>query len=146
MAQIVKKLPAAQETRLRSLGQEDSPGEGMAIHSYTLAWRIPWTEEPCEPQSTGLQRVGHDWVANTFTGNSTIAFITGDFWVDCRDPYFIINCTSWSACPQEENKRMILWVECLRLPKFVDYLCKFAQLFQDPAWGRGETTFAEGTC
>ena len=33
----------------------------MATHSSILAWRIPWTEEPCGPQSLGLQRVGHDW-------------------------------------------------------------------------------------
>ena len=33
----------------------------MATHSSILAWRIPWTEEPSETQSMGLQRVGHDW-------------------------------------------------------------------------------------
>ena len=40
---------------------EDSPGEGNATHSSVLTWRIPWTEEPGGLQSTGLQRVGHDW-------------------------------------------------------------------------------------
>ena len=35
-----------QETQIRSMGQEDPPEEGMAIHSSNLAWRIPWTEEP----------------------------------------------------------------------------------------------------
>ena len=39
--------------------------EGTATHSSILAWRIPWTEEPGGLQSTGLQRVGHDWVTNT---------------------------------------------------------------------------------
>ena len=39
----------------------------MATHSGILAWRIPWTEEPGGLQSMGLQRVGHDWVTNTFT-------------------------------------------------------------------------------
>ena len=46
MAQMVKNLPAVQETWVQSLGWEDSPGEGMAIYSSNLAWRIPWTEEP----------------------------------------------------------------------------------------------------
>ena len=49
-----------QETRVRFLGGEDALEEEMATHSSTLAWRIPWTEEPGGLQSTGLQRVGHD--------------------------------------------------------------------------------------
>ena len=60
MAQTVKNPPAIQETRVRSLGQEDPLEKGMAIHSSILAWRIPWTEEPGELQSIGFQRVGHD--------------------------------------------------------------------------------------
>ena len=43
---MVKNLPAMQETRVQSLGQEDHLEKEMAIHSSTLAWRIPWTEEP----------------------------------------------------------------------------------------------------
>ena len=46
MAQIVKNLPAVQETWLRSLGQEDPLEKEMAIHPSTIAWKIPWTEEP----------------------------------------------------------------------------------------------------
>ena len=46
VAQMVKNLPAVQETLVQSLGQEDSLQEGMATHSSFLAWRIPWTEEP----------------------------------------------------------------------------------------------------
>ena len=46
VAQIVKNLPATQETGVRSLGGEDLLEKGMAIHSSILAWRIPWTEEP----------------------------------------------------------------------------------------------------
>ena len=60
VAQTVKNPPAIQETRVRSLGQEDPLEKGMAIHSSILAWRIPWTEEPGELQSIGFQRVGHD--------------------------------------------------------------------------------------
>ena len=46
-----------QKTWIRSLGQEDPLEEGMATHSSILAWRIPWTEEPCGLQSMGLERV-----------------------------------------------------------------------------------------
>ena len=45
MAQMVKNLPAKQETWVRSLGREDLLEKGMATHSSILAWRIPWTEE-----------------------------------------------------------------------------------------------------
>ena len=45
---------------VRSLGWEDPLEEEMAIHSSTVAWKIPWTEEPCKLQSMGSQRVGHD--------------------------------------------------------------------------------------
>ena len=60
VAQMVNNLPAMQETCVQSLGQEDSLEREMATHSSILAWRIPWTEEPCGIQSMGLQRVGHD--------------------------------------------------------------------------------------
>ena len=60
MAQMVKCLPAMRETRVRSLGQEDPLEKQMATHSSTLAWKIPWTEEPSRLQSTGSQRVGQD--------------------------------------------------------------------------------------
>ena len=46
MAQREKNLPAMQETRVRSLDQEDPLEKGMATHSSILAWKIPWTEEP----------------------------------------------------------------------------------------------------
>ena len=49
-----------QETRVRSLGWEDPLGKEMANHSSTLAWEIPWMEEPGEVQFTGLQRVRHN--------------------------------------------------------------------------------------
>ena len=60
MAQMVKNVPAMQETCVRSLGGEDSLEKGMATHSSILVWRIPWTEEPGGQQSIGSQRVGHD--------------------------------------------------------------------------------------
>ena len=60
VAQMVKSLPAVQETQVRSLGQEDPLEKGMATHSSSLAWKNSWTEEPCRLESMGLQRVGHD--------------------------------------------------------------------------------------
>ena len=58
--QTVKHLPAMRETRVRFLVREDPLEKEMAIHSSTLAWKIPWTEEPDRLQSMGLQRVRHD--------------------------------------------------------------------------------------
>ena len=46
VAQMVKNLPAMQETRVQSLGWEDPLEKGMATHFSILAWKIPWTEEP----------------------------------------------------------------------------------------------------
>ena len=60
VAQTVKHLSAMLETWVQSLGQEDPLEKEMATHSSTLAWKIPWTEEPGRLQSMGLQRVGHD--------------------------------------------------------------------------------------
>ena len=60
VAQKVKCLPAMRETRVQSPGWEDPPEKEMATHSSTLAWEIPWTEEPRRLQSTGLQRLGHN--------------------------------------------------------------------------------------
>ena len=63
MTQWVKNPPAmqeAQEMPFRFLGREDSLEEEMATHSSILTWKIPWTEEPGELQSIGLQRIGHD--------------------------------------------------------------------------------------
>ena len=53
VAQMVKNLPAMQETQVQSLGREDPLKEGMATHSSVLAWRVPWTEEPGRLQSMG---------------------------------------------------------------------------------------------
>ena len=60
MAQTVKRLPTVWETRLRSLVQEDPLEKEMAPYSSTLAWKIPWMEEPGRLQSMGSQRVGHE--------------------------------------------------------------------------------------
>ena len=60
VTQMVKNLPAIQETPVQSLGQEDPLEKGTPIHSSILTWRIPWTEEPGGLQSMGLQRVEHN--------------------------------------------------------------------------------------
>ena len=60
VTQMVKNLPAVQETWVRSLGLEDPLEKGMATHSNVLPWRIPWTEEPGGLQSVGSQRDGHN--------------------------------------------------------------------------------------
>ena len=56
VAQTVKRLSTMQETRVRSLGQEDPLEKEMAIHSSTIAWKIPWTEEPSRLQSIRSQK------------------------------------------------------------------------------------------
>ena len=60
VAQRLKHLPGMQETRVQSLGWEDPLEKEMATHSGTLAWRIPWREEPGRLQSMGSQTVGQD--------------------------------------------------------------------------------------
>ena len=65
VAQIVKNLPAMQETQVRSLAWEDPLEKWMTAHSSILAWRNPWTEEPGRLQSMESERVGHNWVINT---------------------------------------------------------------------------------
>ena len=57
MAQTAKNLPAMQETQVQSLGGEDPLEKGVATHPSTLAWRIPWTEEPGGLQFTEWQEL-----------------------------------------------------------------------------------------
>ena len=66
VAQMVKNLPAMQETWVWSVGWEDLLKKGVTTQSSALAWRIPWAEGPGRLQSTGSQRIGHDCVTNTF--------------------------------------------------------------------------------
>ena len=56
---MVKNQPVMQETRVQSLHQKDPLEEEMATHSRTVAWEIPWTEEPGGPQSESCKRVGN---------------------------------------------------------------------------------------
>ena len=73
VAQSVKNLPAVQETWVRSLGREGALEKEMATHSSILTWEISWTEEPGGLQSIASQRIGHDWVTNTYLLTSCVA-------------------------------------------------------------------------
>ena len=68
-----------QETWVQYLGQKDPLEKEMATHCSILAWIIPWTEKPGGLQSMGLQRVGHNWVINTFTFN----IFLGNSFINC---------------------------------------------------------------
>ena len=57
---MINHLSTMRETRVQSLGWEDTLEKEMETHSSTTAWKIPWTEEPDRLQSMGSQRVGHD--------------------------------------------------------------------------------------
>ena len=70
---MVKNPPAMLETQVQSLGREDFLEKEMATHSSILAWRIPWTENPIGLQSTGLQRIGHNWTTNIFHFQYSVA-------------------------------------------------------------------------
>ena len=67
MAQMVKHLPGMRETWVRFLGWEDPLEKEMAIHSSTLAWKIPWTEDPDRLQSMGSQRATFFLFLSDFT-------------------------------------------------------------------------------
>ena len=71
---MVKHLPAVRETWVRSLGWEDPLEKAMAPHSSTLAWKIPWTEEPGGLQSMGSQRVRHDWETSLSLSSCLLRF------------------------------------------------------------------------
>ena len=70
VAQMVKNLPAMQETWVQSLSWEDPLEKRMATHSSILTWRIPWTQEPGGIQSMGSQRVRHDRTTNVLIPGS----------------------------------------------------------------------------
>ena len=107
VAQIIKFLPAMQETRVWSLGQENSLEKKIATHSSILAWRIPWTEQPGGLLSMRLQWVIHDWITNTFT--LSLFFSThisrklcsnyGIYWSEAFDIlilYYLAYCDKWN--------------------------------------------------
>ena len=82
VAQTVKYPSTMQETQVWSLGQEDPLKKELTTHSSILAWRIPWTEKPGRLQSTGLQRVRHDF---TFTFTFFISKLLTLHSKECND-------------------------------------------------------------
>ena len=94
MAQQVKNPPAMQETQemqVRFLGREDPLEEDMKTHSSILAWEIPWREGPGGLQSTGSQRVGHDWAH----GQEPTLLFTGP----CGWLWWCMHAKSFQLCP-----------------------------------------------
>ena len=88
--------------RVQSLGRKDPLEESMAIHCTILAWRLPWTEEPGGfLQSTGLQRVRHDW--------SDLA------WRGCT-AFWMSNVYTISFCPREEVVKERWRSKCIQYP------------------------------
>ena len=83
IAQLVKNLPAMQETRVRLLGQEDPLEKEMATHSSILAWRVPWTEESGRLQSVGSQRARHNWATKPSPASYSMNTHLSDFWLFC---------------------------------------------------------------
>ena len=75
---MVKLLPTMRETRILSLGQEDPLEKKIATHSSTLAWKIPWMEEPGRLPSMGSQRVRHDRATSVLF---FLSFSTFRFWL-----------------------------------------------------------------
>ena len=107
VAQTVKHLPAMWETGVQFLGQEDPLEKEMVIHSSTLAWKIPWTEEPDRLQSMGSQRVGHDWATSlslSSRGSLVLLFLPWGwcnlniwgYWYFSRQSWFQLTCASSS--------------------------------------------------
>ena len=88
VAQMVKHLSARQETWVWSLCWEDPLKKEMATHSSTLAWKIPWTEEPGRLQSMGLQK-SQTWL-NDFT-----TFSDGPYFLSSRGSLFLSHLIQW---------------------------------------------------
>ena len=97
---VVKNLPAMWETWVQSLGWEYPLEKAMAPHSSTLAWKIPWMEEPGRLQSMGSLRIRHDWVSSlsVFTflhwrrkWQSTPVFLPGEL----RGQKSLEGCSPW---------------------------------------------------
>ena len=88
------------ETWVQSLGWEDPLEKEMATHSSTLAWKIPWTEEPGRLQSMGSQRVRHDWATSLSLSRCSNGFSSGHIWMwelDCEESWVLNNWRFWTV-------------------------------------------------
>ena len=102
VAQTAKRLPPMQETRVRFLGREDPLDKEMATHSSTLAWKIPWMEDPGRLQSMGSQRVGHDWTTSLSLSRPQMTPSPGflgeriDLGLNLQDPFLGQSDSPWT--------------------------------------------------
>ena len=116
------------ETRVQSLGWEEPLGKEMATHSSTLAWKIPWMEEPGRLHSMGSQRVGHDWVSSlSFFPFPTISFETGVFTIPIYrlanwGPETQVTCLSAHSLISTwfETWTQAIWLQRLSWPCYYD--------------------------
>ena len=114
VTQTVKNLPAMQETWVWSLGWADPLEKGMATHSSSLAWRIPWTEEPGGLQSMGSQSIEYN------RGTFTHILISSPWWnLLLSDVVLFIYVLMCSHPPpvlewKLHRERLLLIPECLR--------------------------------
>ena len=92
VAQMVKNLPEMWEAQVLSLSQENPLVKGMATHSTIFAWRILWTEEPGRLQSMGSQRVGHNWVTNTYFQKALLELQS------------VTDCVVYATCQESPEK------------------------------------------
>ena len=118
VAQMVKRLPTMRETWVWPLGREDPLEKEMTTHSSTLVWKIPWTEEPGRLQSTGLQRVGHNWATSFslffFPHESPPRSTSPDMvtW-SLLFPFHLTPCGSFSPGVWQFSVKVVLYVDAL---------------------------------
>ena len=125
VAQRLKRLPAMRETWVRSLGQEDPLEKEMATHSSILAWRIPWTEEPCGLQSTGSQRVRHDCYIRLLN-DITKMFHT----LKCED-FLILHYIENCCFPKKIPKTTVHVLAVKLLIKLTDFRITFSKTLNE---------------
>ena len=77
VAQLVKNLPAVQETWVLFLGWDDPLEKEIATHSSIIAWEIPWMGDPGNLQSMGSQRIGHDWATSLYLLSKKMGCLSG---------------------------------------------------------------------
>ena len=111
VAQTVKRLSTMRETGVWSLGREGPLEKEMAIHSSTIAWKIPWTEEPGRPQSMGSQRVRHDWATSLHFTTADSCSCTVETYTLLKQSSFNSNFKNWQGQYLKENYRSISWMD-----------------------------------
>ena len=110
-----------QETQVRSLGREDPLEKKMTTLSSILAWKVPWTEEPGGLQSTGSQRVGHNWATNTHTGVPYAHFYTNIF--------MFLSPAPWNAIDMLALQWLSSWIVMSSWNLFHVQITKFLIVF-----------------